>query len=77
MGQSMQINMSKGEPTKRYWVVGGEYGDPGFGALVPGTEKMVGPFTDERKARTEWTRLTYCPSTTATTRYSITAEAVR
>jgi hypothetical protein len=41
---------------------------------VPGTEKMAGPFDDERKARNEWIRLTYCPSVTATTRYSIAAE---
>jgi hypothetical protein len=54
--------------TKRYWVIGGEYRDAEFGALVPGTEKMAGPFYDERKARTEWTRLTYCPEGNATTR---------
>lgn len=64
--------------TTRFWVVGGEYGDPEFRSLVPGTEKMVGPFEDERKARNEWMRLTYCPGTSpATTRYSIAAEAVQ
>ena len=63
--------------TRRFWVVGGEYRDPDFSALIPGTEKMVGPFEDERKARNEWIRLTYCPQTTsATTRYSIAAEAL-
>lgn len=62
--------------TKRYWVIGGEYQDAAFGALVPGTEKMAGPFADERRARTEWTRLTCCPASTATTRYSIAAERV-
>jgi hypothetical protein len=60
---------------KHYWVVGGEYEGPDFRTLVPGTEKMVGPFEDERKARNEWTRLTCCPNATATTRYSIAAEA--
>ena len=59
---------------KRYWVVGGEYEGPDFRALVPGTERMSGPFDDERKARNEWIRLTYCPSGTATTRYTIAAE---
>ena len=55
--------------TKRYWVIGGEYEDPHFRDLIPGTEKMAGPFEDEHKARTEWTRLTCCPEgTTATTR---------
>jgi hypothetical protein len=51
--------------TKRYWVVGGEYEDPDFRSLIPGTEKMIGPFEDERKARNEWIRLTYCPQTTS------------
>ena len=60
---------------KRFWVVGGEYEDPDFRALIPGTERMSGPFEDERKARNEWIRLTYCPNVTATTRYSIAAEA--
>jgi hypothetical protein len=63
--------------TKAYWVIGGEYRDAGFSDLVPGTEKMAGPFHDERRARTEWTRLTYCPTATATTRYSIAAETIR
>lgn len=62
----------------RYWVVGGEYQDPHFRSLVPGTETMVGPFEDERKARNEWIRLTYRPRTaSATTRYSIAAEAIQ
>jgi hypothetical protein len=38
---------------------------------------MAGPFHDERRARTEWTRLTYCPTATATTRYAIAAETIR
>ena len=64
--------------TKRYWIVGGEYEDPDFRALIPGSEKMVGPFVCERKARTEWTRLTCCPekSGNATTRYAIAAETL-
>jgi hypothetical protein len=63
--------------TTRYWVIGGEYEGPDFSALVPGTEKMAGPFECETKARTEWTRLTCCPEGgTATTRYSIAAETV-
>ena len=64
--------------TMRYWVVGGEYQDPEFSALVPGTETMAGPFEDERKARNEWMRLTYAPRAgSATTRYSIASEATR
>jgi hypothetical protein len=64
--------------TMRYWVVGGEYRDPEFRSLIPGTEKMAGPFEDERKARNEWQRLTCCPQTcSATTRYSIASEALQ
>jgi hypothetical protein len=63
--------------TIRYWVIGGEYDGPDFRALVPGTETMAGPFEDERKARTEWTRLSCCPeSRSATLRYSIAAESL-
>jgi hypothetical protein len=62
----------------RYWVIGGEYRDPQFTRLVPGTETMAGPFEDERKARTEWTRLSCCPAGgSATTRYGIAAEPIR
>ena len=61
--------------TTRYWIVGGEYEDPDFRSLIPGSETMSGPFEDERKARNEWLRLTYRPGTdAATTRYSIAAE---
>ena len=64
--------------TTRYWVIGGEYRDPSFAALIPGTETMAGPFADERRAKTEWQRLTCCPdrSPCATVRYSIAAERV-
>jgi hypothetical protein len=62
--------------TTRYWIVGGDYEDPDFRSLIPGTEKMVGPFENERKARNEWIRLTYCPQGGATTRYSIATESM-
>ena len=64
--------------TTRYWVVGGEYRDPEFRSLIPGTEKIAGPFEDERKAHKEWLRLTCCPQTVpATIRYSIASEALQ
>lgn len=60
----------------RYWIVGGEYRDAAFTALVPGTETMAGPFADEGKARNEWLRLTYAPGTDpAMTRYTIATDA--
>lgn len=59
----------------RYWIIGGEYRDAAFSALVPGTETMAGPFADERKARDEWRRRAHAPGTcSATTRYTIAAE---
>ena len=62
--------------TMRYWVVGGDYQDPDFRSLVPGHGEDGRAVRDERKARNEWMRLTYCPtSSSATTRYSIAAEA--
>ena len=64
--------------TTRYWVIGGEYEGADFRALVPGTETMAGPFEDERRARTEWTRLSNCPDrgSAATVRYAIAAETM-
>jgi hypothetical protein len=63
--------------TRRYWIVGGEYEGSEFRSLIPGSETMVGPFDDERKARNEWMRLTYSPGTdAATTRYSIATESI-
>ena len=64
--------------TKRYWVIGGEYEDEKFAHLIPGTETMAGPYDDEHKAKTEWTRLSCCPekSRCATIRYSISAETL-
>lgn len=63
--------------TRRYWVIGGEYEGADFGALVPGTERMAGPFTDESRARTEWTRMSCAPNSNATTRYAIATEPLR
>lgn len=60
--------------TRKYWVIGGEY-DEAFVQVLPGTERICGPYLEEERARTEWRRLTFCPqTTTATTRYSIAAE---
>ncbi len=62
---------------QRYWVLGGDYADPTFNALVPGTETISGPFADELRARTEWQRLTFRDHCGATTRYSIAVEPMR
>jgi hypothetical protein len=59
---------------QRYWVVGGDYRDCAFRELEPGCGTISGPFNDENKARTEWTRLTFRDHCPATTRYSIAVE---
>lgn len=57
--------------TQRYWVIGGEYRDARFTALVPGTERLAGPFKTAGRARTAWERLSRSPQATACTRYVI------
>ncbi|MDQ3143447.1 MAG: hypothetical protein M3Q57_01025 [Pseudomonadota bacterium] len=59
---------------KKYWVIGGEYEDGGFAGLVDGTHKVAGPYGDERRARTEWTRMTFRDGCAATERYHIAVE---
>ena len=61
---------------QRYWVVGGQYSDCCFKDLKPGTERIIGPFADELRARTEWQRLTFRDRCEATERYSICVEPV-
>lgn len=61
--------------TRKYWVLGGEYRDCRFDEVVPGTEEIAGPFPDLKRARTEWTRLTFRDRLPATTRYVIAEEA--
>jgi hypothetical protein len=60
---------------QRYWVIGGDYADPAFSRIEPGTETISGPFADQLKARTEWQRLTFRDRCGATTRYVIAQEA--
>jgi hypothetical protein len=62
----------------RYWVIGGEYEDMARRRLVPGTERLAGPFESERKARDAWLRLTRAPGTRpATTHFTIVTEGAR
>lgn len=63
--------------TYRYWVIGGDYSDFRFSEIQPGTEKVLGPYDNEVKARTEWQRLTFRDHCGATTRYSICVEPNR
>jgi len=63
--------------TYRYWVIGGDYSDCRFIDIKPSTEKVLGPYDNELKARTEWQRLTFRDHCGATTRYSICMEPNR
>lgn len=58
----------------RYWVVGGDYEGDNFDALVPGSERMAGPFASIDRARKEWTRLTFCDANPCQRRYAIASE---
>ncbi|MEQ7874078.1 hypothetical protein ABDK56_08735 [Sphingomonas sp. ASV193] len=58
----------------RYWIVGGDYADCDFDRIVPGSEQVHGPFGSERRAQTEWKRLTFRDRNPASRRYSIAAE---
>ncbi len=59
---------------QRYWVIGGDYSDCEFKNLMPGTEKISGPFKDKLRARMEWQRLTFRDGCCATERYHIAVE---
>ena len=37
---------------ERYWVIGGDYDGPQFGAVQSGTEQVKGPFEDQGRALT-------------------------
>jgi hypothetical protein len=60
--------------TSRYWVVGADYADCNCDKPLPGTHSLHGPFTDERRAQTEWKRLTFRDRVDAMRRYSIAIE---
>jgi hypothetical protein len=64
--------------TKRYWVIGGEYEDPAFQALIPGTEKDVRARSRTSKGRGRSGRGSPAAGAKpcATVRYSIAAETV-
>lgn len=62
---------------RKFWVIGGEYDDDGFGQIRQGSHVVRGPFANELKARTEWRRLTHRDNLPAMTRYHITVEEHR
>lgn len=56
---------------KQYWVIGGEYRCVKFQAVVPGTERVYGPFQSYEDANRIWRQRSLESRASATTRYSI------
>lgn len=60
---------------KRFWVVGGDYTDPGFHEPVPGTtEERLGPFTTYDQAHVAWQQRAWATVDSCTKRYRIVEE---
>lgn len=60
---------------KQYWVIGGEYQCVEFQEVVPGTERVFGPFMSYQEANEIWRERSLASRSSATTRYSIVASA--
>ena len=61
--------------SSRYWVVGGEYTDTHFAAVVAGTsEERLGPFDDYRAAHAAWQARAWATVDNAHKRYRIVEE---
>ncbi len=61
-----------------YWVVGGEYADSKFNALLAGhSPERYGPFRSYDEARKEWQSRTMATIDNALVRYQVVSEGVR
>jgi len=61
--------------TKQFWVIGGEYQCTGFTQVVPGTERVFGPYASYEEANAIWRQRSELSRPSATTRYSIVSNA--
>jgi hypothetical protein len=61
--------------SKRFWVIGGEYRSTRFEELMPGTEKLLGPYPSLYDAQKVWRGISMASSACALERYAITTEA--
>jgi hypothetical protein len=64
-------------PTKRFWVVGGEYADTSFQSLTCGQATVAGPFESEEAAKAAWRGMYDRQPCSALTRFSIVHENLR
>ena len=61
---------------KRYWVVGGEYSDTTFRAIIGGrSEQRFGPFATAAEAEAEWSRQSWGFVDNCNVRFRIVEEA--
>ncbi|SHF23041.1 hypothetical protein SAMN02745157_1957 [Kaistia soli DSM 19436] len=58
----------------RFWIVGGEYVSTAFDTLIEGSERVVGPFGERRKAEDAWRRLSEDNRSQCCVRFTIAAE---
>lgn len=56
---------------KQFWVIGGEYKGVEFQEVLPGTERVFGPFPSYEDANQIWRERSLASRFSATTRYSI------
>jgi hypothetical protein len=61
--------------SRQYWVIGGEYQCVEFQEVVPGTERVFGPFRSYEEADRKWRERSSASRSSATTRYSIVSSA--
>lgn len=63
--------------SKQYWVIGGEYACTQFEQVVPGTERVYGPFMSYEEARRTWREQSLASRARATVRFSIVTNAAQ
>ena len=61
--------------SRQYWVIGGEYQCVEFQAVVPGTERVFGPYRSYEEADRKSRERSSASRSSATTRYSIVSSA--
>jgi hypothetical protein len=62
---------------RRFWVIGGEFRSTDFDHMTEGTERVLGPFTDEREAETAWRTISRAHGHECRTRFAVVQEPLR
>jgi hypothetical protein len=69
-----QLHNSDASTAARYWVIGGQFCSTEFAQLIPGTERLVGPFGERGSAVAAWRGLSQQHRSECTVRYTVVAE---